>query len=64
MYLAVYDLLGQEVAVLANELLPAGSHVVNWNGISRNGEQMNSGVYLAKLITENQTQSVKMILMK
>ncbi|NHZ85179.1 MAG: T9SS type A sorting domain-containing protein, partial [Planctomycetia bacterium] len=63
-YLAVYDLLGQEVAVLTNGLLPAGSHVVNWDGISKNGEQMNSGVYLAKLITENQTQSVKMILMK
>ena len=63
-YLAVYDILGQEVAVLTNGLLPAGSHVVNWDGISKNGEQMNSGVYLAKLTTENQTQSVKMILMK
>lgn len=63
-YLAVYDILGQEVAVLANGLLPAGSHVVNWNGTSKNGEQMNSGVYLTKLTTENQTQSVKMILMK
>jgi hypothetical protein len=63
-HLAVYDLLGQEVSVLTNGLLPAGSHEVNWDGISKNGEQMNSGVYLAKLITENQTQSVKMILMK
>ena len=63
-YLAVYDILGQEVAVLTNGLLLAGSHVVNWDGISKNGEQMNSGIYLAKLISENYTQSIKMILMK
>jgi len=63
-HLAVYDLLGQEVAILTNGLLSEGSHEVNWDVISKNGEQMNSGVYLAKLITENQTQSVKMILMK
>lgn len=63
-FLAVYDLMGQEVAILNNNVMTAGSHSLNWNGISDNGEKVNSGVYIAKLTTESGSQSVKMILMK
>lgn len=63
-FLAVYNLMGQEVAVLNNNIMTAGSHSLNWNGLSDSGELVNSGVYIAKLTTQSGSQSVKMIYMK
>jgi hypothetical protein len=42
--LAVYDLLGREVAVLVNETLPAGVHKATWNASG-----FPSGVYFYRL---------------
>ncbi len=43
--ITIYNLLGQEVAFLADEAKPAGRHAVEWNGRSMNGATMGSGVY-------------------
>jgi hypothetical protein len=57
--LAVYDILGREVAVLVNEQKAPGSYAAEFNGA-----QLSSGVYFFKLTT-NQFSSVrKMTLMK
>ena len=63
-HVAIYDMLGQEVAVLNNSELVAGSHSLSWNGVADNGIQVNSGVYIAKLTTGRNSKSIKMILMK
>jgi hypothetical protein len=42
--LAVYDVLGREVAVLVNEILPAGAHSVQFDATG-----LPSGVYLVRL---------------
>jgi hypothetical protein len=57
--LSVYDLLGREVAVLANEIQAAGTHKVTFlaNGLS-------SGMYFYKLQTAGMTMTKKMVLMK
>jgi hypothetical protein len=57
--LAIYDLLGREVAVLADGAFSAGSHSVNWNALD-----LSSGVYLYRLQAGAQTQMRKMTLMK
>src|SRR5690554_1056789 len=57
--LTVYDVLGREVAVLVNEIKPAGTYEVTFDATS-----LSSGVYTYVLSSENFFQSKKMLLLK
>lgn len=57
--LIVYNLLGQEVATLANERLSAGSHTVSFDA-----SQLSSGIYIYQLKTSEQTFTKRMTLIK
>jgi hypothetical protein len=57
--LKVYDLLGEEVATLVNEVRQAGSYNVSFDG-----SDLPSGVYVYELETGQKIQSKKMILLK
>ena len=62
--LVVYNVLGQQVAVLVDGEYPAGDHRVTWNGTDRNGESVASGVYLYRLSTDAENLTRKMMLLK
>jgi hypothetical protein len=47
--LAVYNLLGQEVATLVNGDVAAGYQTVQWNATNGNGLTLPSGVYMYRL---------------
>jgi uncharacterized delta-60 repeat protein len=55
----VYDALGNEVSELVNQRLQAGFHEVEWSG-----SDFGSGVYFYKLITNEYSETKKMILIK
>jgi len=55
----VYDMLGQEVAMLINEVRWSGEHSVRWDA----GDNPN-GVYYYQLTAGAFTETKKMILMK
>jgi len=57
--LKVYDILGNEVAILVNEEKPAGEHKITFDAST-----FTSGVYLYRLKVGNYTEMKKMILMK
>jgi hypothetical protein len=57
--LKVYDVLGREIITLVNEELKPGTYEVEFDGTN-----YPSGVYYYKLITENYTETRKMILIK
>jgi pectate lyase len=57
--LAVYDLLGREVAVLVDERKDPGSYLVVWNA---NG--LSSGIYFSVLESDGRGLTEKMVLMK
>lgn len=57
--LAVYDLLGRQVALLANENYSAGTH-----NIAFDASQLASGVYMYRLNVAGQTFTRKMTLVK
>jgi len=57
--LKVYNLLGQEVASLVDEVREAGRHTVSWNA----GDNA-SGVYFYSLQTDNFSATKKMVFMK
>ena len=57
--LAVYNVVGEEVAVLANGYTEAGSFNVTFDA-----SNLPSGVYLYKLQSANSVQTKKMLLLK
>ncbi len=57
--LKVYNLLGQEVATLLNEVRTAGVHEVSFNGIN-----LSSGVYFYTLTSGDFVSTKKMMLIK
>lgn len=62
--LEIINLLGQKVKILLNENLPAGHHVVTWDGRDELGFMAATGVYFYRLIAGEHTQSKKMVLLK
>jgi hypothetical protein len=57
--LAIYDLLGHEVALLVNEMKPAGTYTVRFDATG-----LASGVYLCRLTAGELEQTRKMLLLK
>jgi len=58
--LAVFNILGEQVAELINDKIQKGNHEIAFNG-----ENLTSGIYVYRLDIENQFSDVrKMILMK
>jgi hypothetical protein len=55
----VYDLLGQEVATLVNEVRPAGEHSVTFDASA-----LSSGIYFYQLRVNNFVESKKLMLVK
>ncbi len=62
--LDVYNVTGQHVAALANQLLPAGRHQVTWSGRNDAGDPVASGVYFYRIRAEGFTDVRKMTLIK
>ncbi len=57
--LKVYDVLGKEIAVLVNENLKPGIYEIEWDA-----SNIRSGVYFYSLITNDFTQTKKMVVLK
>jgi len=62
--LSVYNIKGQKVKTLVNEVLPAGEHSAIWNGRDSNGNRVSSGIYFYKLKAGDYREVRKMILIK
>ena len=57
--LEVYNVLGEKVKTLVNDIQPAGGHLVNFNA-----DYLASGMYIYKLTTGNFVKTMKMTLLK
>jgi hypothetical protein len=57
--LTIFNLLGETVAVLDNETLPAGDYTRQWNAVG-----IPSGVYFYRLQTNSYTETKKLVLLK
>ncbi len=60
----IYNVKGQMVRKLVNDVREAGTHTVVWNGSDNNGRAVSSGVYYFKMNTGKYSSTKKMILMK
>jgi len=57
--LSVYNLVGEKVRELVNEVLPEGEYNLRFDGTN-----LPSGIYIAKLSSESYRQTIKMTLLK
>ncbi len=57
--LNIYSILGEEVAELINEFKEAGNYEINFSA-----DNLTTGIYIAKLSTGNNIQTIKMSLLK
>ena len=62
--LIVYNIKGEKVATLAAEALSTGDHNYIWQGKDDNNIPVSSGIYFYQLVTSQQAETRKMILLK
>lgn len=61
---AVYDLAGRRIAVLADGVLDAGEQTVQWNGRDLSGRNASSGIYLLRMTTADRVLGGKATLLR
>lgn len=62
--LKIYNIHGEEIITLANEVFNPGEYGITWNGRNSLGESMPSGMYVYRIVTDHFSGAMKMILLK
>ncbi len=62
--LGIYDVNGERVNILVNDILPSGNYLVKWNGQNSKGIDVSSGVYFYHLKVADKLSTGKMVLMR
>lgn len=60
----IFNVKGQKVKTLINDVKPIGNHSVEWNGTDQNGNSCSSGIYFYKFISEDHQVTKKMLMVK
>jgi len=60
----IFDVVGQSIKTLVNELKGAGNHSVRWNGTDEKGTIVTSGVYIYRIQAGDFINSKKMVLIR
>ncbi len=60
----IYNVKGQKVKELANDIFDQGIHKLNWDGKDKDNKNVASGIYYYQVKTANHTETRKMLLMK
>jgi hypothetical protein len=62
--LKIYDMLGQEVKTLANDIKTPGEYEGVWDGHSDLGAEVSSGLYIYQMISDDDVETRKMLLLR
>lgn len=62
--LQIFNIKGQRVKTLADDMFEAGTHKLIWDGRNEQGQITASGIYFYRLQTERETITKKMMLLK
>jgi hypothetical protein len=60
----IYNILGQNIATIVDELQRPGEHIIYWDGKNDNGDEVASGLYLYMIDAGDYKKSKKMMLLK
>ncbi len=62
--ISIYNVLGQKVTTLLNNITAAGIHTIEWNGTNSQGNVVPSGTYFVRMSSDSFNAVRKMMLMK
>ncbi|NQU67232.1 MAG: T9SS type A sorting domain-containing protein [Candidatus Marinimicrobia bacterium] len=62
--LSIFDIEGRLITVLLDNNMPAGSHMIIWDGTNDSGYQLSTGVYFCQMKAGFEVQTIKMLLTK
>ncbi len=62
--LSIYNVLGQHIKTLVDEIQMPGTYTVTWDGTDRWGREVASGVYFYRLVRGEDSEAKKMVLLK
>ncbi len=62
--LKIFDIRGREIFSFYKQELSNGNHSVTWNGRDSKNNTVSSGIYICRLISNNQMITKKLLLMK
>ncbi|MFC1544569.1 cohesin domain-containing protein [Gemmatimonadota bacterium] len=62
--IVVYNIRGQKVITLVDELKESGDYSVNWSGQSASGQRVSSGVYFYRMSADEFSAMRKMVIVK
>ena len=62
--ITIYDMLGNVINQLVNEVQNSGYKIVKWNATNNQGQPVSAGVYLYSTETGDFRKTKKMILLK
>ncbi|MCK9328784.1 MAG: CapA family protein [Candidatus Cloacimonetes bacterium] len=62
--LDIYNIKGQKVVSLLNQVLPQGKHSIQWYGLNKHNKKVATGIYLYSIKTKNQQIVKKMLMIK
>lgn len=60
----IYNIMGQEVRTLVDEVKKAGYHSILWNGLDNSGVAVSSGIYYYRMVTGVYVETKKMVLLR
>ncbi len=60
----IYNVLGEEILQLKNEMVTKGSYNLTWDGKDSGFNQVNSGIYIVLVKTEDKMISQKIVLLR
>lgn len=58
---SVYNIKGQKVKTLNNNVLSSGNHVISWNGTDSNNKMCASGIYFVSINAQGFNRQIKKI---
>ena len=62
--LDIFDILGKHIKTLVNKKMPEGVHKNQWDGTNNKGVHTASGIYYVRLITNDYTETRKIIYLR
>ena len=60
----IFNVRGQRVTTLVNEVYTPGKYTVEWNGTDQSGRQVGSGLYFYRMTADEFTSTKRMVLLK
>jgi flagellar hook assembly protein FlgD len=62
--LTIFNLIGERIATLVDQVHSMGTYSVQWNGKDDTGQEVASGVYLYRLQTNQFVQVKELVLLR